>query len=335
VLLCYLKNIKGKSLCLSLQTQNTDIARRHMRLIVACLLAKGSLSPDSGAAKAYGPKGTMHSRLKKIFREVRRLQAVPDPKYGSDAFAAAKRCACLVGLIHYLTERKPELAAGTYATRRMRARGKDRPLPKGDTWEHRPQGGKCYGWNGKVLTARLQIDRRHWQWPLKVSDEEEAEALVAPVRFARKRLHRAAAEELKCMLGTDAAVAAAAAAERAAARAQLASAILKARGPNELVEFVGKGPLEEVGTAVPQRAVAVTVAPTGKTLRQIARKGCLEKLIELLRSHDLPPEGTVPAQCAAAMQEFKGLSERAFYNCLREAERVTGNEKWGKPGRRK
>jgi hypothetical protein len=48
-----------------------------------------------------------------------------------------------------------------------------------------------------------------------------------------------------------------------------------------------------------------------KTLRQIARKGCLETLIGLLRSHDLPPQGTVPAQCAAAMQEFTGLSERA------------------------
>jgi len=94
------------------------------------------------------------------------------------------------------------------------------------------------------------------------------------------------------------------------------------------------GAKEKVGTAVPQRAAAVTAAPTGKTLRHIARKGCLESLIGLLRRHDLPPQGTVPAQCEAAMREFTGLSERAFYNCLREAERVTRNDKWGKPGRR-
>jgi hypothetical protein len=35
------------------------------------------------------------------------------------------------------------------------------------------------------------------------------------------------------------------------------------------------------------------------------------------------------------MREFPGLSERAFYNRLREAERVTGNDKWGKSGRRR
>ena len=111
-------------------------------------------------------------------------------------------------------------------------------------------------------------------------------------------------------------------------------AIITAGGPETLAEFVMKGLQEEAGTAVPQRAAAVTAAPTGKTLRHIARKGCLESLIGLLRRHDLPPQGTVPAQCEAAMREFTGLSERAFYNCLREAERVTRNDKWGKPGRR-
>jgi hypothetical protein len=91
---------------------------------------------------------------------------------------------------------------------------------------------------------------------------------------------------------------------------------------------------EEVGTATPQRTAAITALPTGKSLRQIARKRCLESLIGLLRGHDLPPQGTVPAQCEAAIREFMGLSERAFYNCLREAEGITGNHKWGKAGRR-
>src|SRR5262249_13782678 len=73
----------------------------------------------------------------------------------------------------------------------------------------------------KVPTARLHIDSRTWQWPLKVIDEENAEASMAPVRVARERLSRTAAEELNCEIGTDAAVAAAVA--RTAARAQLAS----------------------------------------------------------------------------------------------------------------
>jgi predicted DNA-binding protein (UPF0251 family) len=91
---------------------------------------------------------------------------------------------------------------------------------------------------------------------------------------------------------------------------------------------------KEVGTSIPQRTAAITALPTGKSLRQIARKRCLESLIGLLRGHDLPPQGTVPAQCEAAIREFMGLSKRAFYNCLREAERITGNHKWGKAGRR-
>jgi hypothetical protein len=332
VLLCHMKNIDGKSLCLSLQTQNPDIAKKHMRLIVGCLLAKRRLSPDGGAAKAYGPKGTGLAQFKKLDTEIRRLQALPDAKYGPAAVSIAKRRECPVGIIHSLAGRKPELAPGTYATRRMRARSSGRAMPMGVTWEHRRQGERYFYWNRKVLTARFQIDRRNWSWPLKVTDEQEAEAIMAPVRDARKRLYRAAAEGLNYELGTDAAVAAAT--ERAAARAELASAILTAGGPKALVELVLKGPQEGAGTNIPQRAAVVTAVPTGKTLRQIARKGCLEKLIGLLRCHDLPPEGTLPRQCEAAMQEFAGLSERAFYVCLREAERITGNYNWSKGGRR-
>jgi hypothetical protein len=63
VLLSYLKLINGKRLCLSLRTEALDIARGHMRLLVAMLLAEGRLSPDSGAAEVYGPKGTSRPRL--------------------------------------------------------------------------------------------------------------------------------------------------------------------------------------------------------------------------------------------------------------------------------
>jgi hypothetical protein len=56
VLLCHLKRISGKSLCLSLETDDPEIAKRHMRLLVPMLIAKGRLSADAGAAKVYGPK---------------------------------------------------------------------------------------------------------------------------------------------------------------------------------------------------------------------------------------------------------------------------------------
>jgi hypothetical protein len=333
VLLCHLKRINGKSLCLSLETDDPEIAKRHMRLLVPMLIANGRLSADAGALKVYGPNKTGRSRVKKVDAEVRRLQALSEGEYGSAAVATAKRFGCPVGIIHYLAGRRPALRAGTYATRRMRdRRDRGKKMPMGDTWEHRRQGGRYFYWNGKVLWARLHVDGRQWQWPLKDVDEVKAAALLAPVRVARERLHRAAAEELNYELGTDAALGASAV--RAGARAQFASTIIAAGGPKKLAEFVLKGPQEEVGTAV-RGATAITVPPTRKTLRQIAREKCLESLIGLLRRHDLPPQGTVPAQCEAAIRGFTGLSERAFYNCLREAERITGNDKWGKAGRRR
>jgi hypothetical protein len=155
------------------------------------------LSADSGAAKAYPSKGSELSRLKKIQAQVRRLKAVPEAEYGSKALAIAKRWGCPVGIIHYMAGRKPPRSAGAYRTRRMRRRARGQLLPKGDTWEHRAQGGKYFGWNGNVLTARLQIDGRPRQWPLKAEDEEEAAALMAPVRLARERLRQAAVKTLR------------------------------------------------------------------------------------------------------------------------------------------
>src|SRR5262249_17876781 len=276
VLLSYLKLINGKRLCLSLETEDLDVARQHMRLLVAMLLAEGRLSPDSRAAEVYGPKRTGRPRRDDVDIEIRRLKALSEAEVGSEALATAKRWGRPVGIIHHLAGRKPALSAGTYRTRRMRARKRGQRMPMGDTCEHHSQGGKYFGWNGKVLTARLQIGGRSWQWPLKGIDEEKGGALMGPGPVARGRLHQAAAEELDCELGTIAAADAAVA--RVGARAQLARAIITAGGPKKLSEFVMKGPQEEVGTAVPQRASAVTAAPSAtlsatKT-RQAAEKKC-------------------------------------------------------------
>jgi hypothetical protein len=132
------------------------------------------------------------SRVKKLDTEVRRLKALSKAEYGSAAVATARRWRCPVGIIHYLAGRRPALNARTYATRRMRARERGKQMPMGDTWEHRRQGGRYFYWNGKVLSARLYVDGRQWQWPLKIVDEEKAAALMAPVRVARERLRRAA-----------------------------------------------------------------------------------------------------------------------------------------------
>jgi hypothetical protein len=329
VLLCYLKHIGGKSLCLSLQTADPEIAKRHMRLLVAWLLAEGRLSPDSGAAKAYPSKSSELSRVKKIRTEVRQLKLAPDPEYGSQALATAQRRGLPVGIIYCMTGRKPALSAGTYRTRRMRARKRGQQMPMGDTWEDRPQGGKYFFWNSKVLTARLQIDRRTWQWPLKVIDEQKAEALTGPVRAARQRLRRARVEERNCKLGTDEAVAAAVTV--AGARAHLASAIITAGGPKELAEFVLKGPKRVVGMASP-----LPMATALNATKQAKIKQCVAWLADLISTNPDRP----PVQLAELRKQAKsrfGIARRLFEegnnSCIRQAQRMTKNFNWRKGGR--
>jgi hypothetical protein len=315
VLLCYLKHIDGKSLCLSLQTADPDIAKRHMRLLVAWLLYKERLSPDSGPAKVYGPKKSERSRHKKFFAEVRRLKALAEAKYGSQALAIAKRRGCPIGMIHYMAGRKPPLSAGTFNTRRMRRRARGAQLPKGDTWEHHAQGGKYYFRNRNVLTARIHISRRTRQWPLKVEDEEEAAAVMAPVRFARERLHQAAVEALNYELETKEAVTAAAA--LTSARDQLASAIITAGGPKELADFVRKGPQEGVGTAVPgaQRPYVDREALTQK----IARLRTLEgEQLKIALSATAKECGWDPAE----------LAERLPKSAQRYLRKENARERW-------
>jgi hypothetical protein len=116
VLQSYLRLLDRKWLRLGLETEDAAIAKRNMRLIVAMLLAAGRLSPDGGAAKEYGPKGTGRSRLKKVETEVRWLKALPEAEYGSEALATAKRWGRPVGIIHHLVGRKPPLSLGTFRT---------------------------------------------------------------------------------------------------------------------------------------------------------------------------------------------------------------------------
>src|SRR4029077_6096852 len=197
------------------------------------------------------------------------------------------------------------------------ARLRGRAMPMGDTWEHRRQGRKYFFWNRKVLNARLHIDNRRWQWPLKVLDEDKAEALMAPVRVARERLCEAAAEALNCELGTDAAVAAATAS--ALARGQLAGEIIRAGGPKELAEVVIKGPKGEVGTASP-----LPVAVALKATKQARVKQCVEWTADLIRANpDRPP---VPlAELRKQAKSKFGVPRRLFEEgnncCLRQAQR--------------
>jgi hypothetical protein len=313
VLLTDLDLMNGKTLRLSLQTQDPDSAKGHMRFLVGMLVVKGSLSPNGGAVRVYGPKGTDRSRLKKIDTEIQRLKAVSDATYGSEALVTAKRWRRPVGIIHHLAGRKPATAAGTLKTRRSRARhDRDQRFPLGNTWEHHAQGvGKYYYWNRGVLTARVNFDGKRWQWPLKdIEEEQEAKALMEPVRIARARLHKAAIDALAFEIGTD--QAGAAAKVRKGARVKLATAILSAGGPPELADFVLEGPRED--------AQEPEVMP-GPTQLRASKKAAIEKCVRAYM--DLIEANPFEAPSARADLEKKMMKD---FGMLRDEARIARAE---------
>jgi hypothetical protein len=338
VLLAYLKRINGKSLCLSLETENPEVAKRHMRLLVAMLLAKGRLSPDCGAAEAYGPKGTGRSRIEKLKTEVRRLTALSDAKYGPETLATAKRWGCPVGIIHHLAGRKPELSAGTHRTRRMRARKRGEQIAKGASWHYRRRGGKNFYLNGGVMNARLEIAGRKYMWVLPTRDRDEAAAIMEPVRVARERVGEAANRVLNYKVGSVDYVDAVRTRENACIA--FAAAILHAGGPNELAKIVQDPPSGEAGAAVPQRAD--DAAPRA-TLRTTERRLAAEKereqlLIEryeaYVRNGRKREERPLKDEIRTEMTELiPKLSGRGFDKCWK-ATAVAQGWDWTLPGLR-
>jgi hypothetical protein len=323
VLLSGLKLMNGKELRLSLQTQDPDIARGHIRLLVAMLVDKGSLSPNGGAAKIYGPKGTGRSRLAKVDRGVRRLKGVSDAKYGSEALAAAKRRGCPVGIFHHLAGRKPGLSVAAYRTRRMRARERGEQIAKGTSWHYRRVGGKCFYLNGGVMNARLEVAGTKYTWPLPTRDRDEAAAIMDPVRVARERIREAAKRLLDYQLGSVEYMDAVRSREKECIA--LAAAIIDAGGPIELAKAVQDLRPGEDGTALP-------MAVKAKPMKQAARKNCLQRYIELMRAHpDGAPEPRTVLE-KEMMDNFHVTLHEAR-DCRREAIRRTGNLNWRRHGR--
>jgi hypothetical protein len=328
VLQATLKLPDGTAVRAMLNTDDRKIAVRRMQLIVVLLVRDGRLPANSRAAQVYG------RRPARGVAEVKRLAALSREEYAVERKTAAAGLGLSLPTLDDLSKQQPPELPNRERQRRHRARESGQRIAMANFWYHRPPRGKGFYKNGRVMTARIHLARSATTWSLQFRDDAaRAAAIMNPVRVAWDHVYEAAKQELNWEIGTAEHTAAVAA--RVEACGRLARDIHAAGGPKELVAFVMTPPQPQAGTAVPQRAAAVTAPPTGKTLRQIARKGCLESLIGLLRRHDLPPLGTVPAQCEAAMREFTGLSERAFYNCLREAERVTRNDKWGKRGRRR
>jgi hypothetical protein len=305
VLLTYLKLLGRKHLCLSLETDDPDIAKRHMRLLVAWLLDKGRLSPDGISAKVYGRRGTGRSRLKKVNTEVRRLKTMSDAGYGPQALAAAKRLGLPVGMIHFLAGRKPALSAGTHRTRRMRARKRGQQIAKATSWHYRRIGKKLFYLNGGVMNARLEVGGRKRLWVLPTRDRDEAARIMEPVRVARERVREAA----NCALDHEPGSVAYADALRTREKAciALAAAIIGAGGPIELAKAVQDPPPSEDGTALPKVVKA-------KPIKQVALEKTVDWLVDLILTSP-GPNGPRRELEQNAKAKF-GISREDFRACF-------------------
>jgi hypothetical protein len=326
VLLCHLKRINGKSLCLSLETDDPEIAKRHMRLLVLMLIAKGRLSADAGAAKVYGPKGTGCSRIEKLETEVRRLKALPEAEYGSEALRTAKRWGCPVGIIHHLAGRKPEVSAAAYRNRRTRARERGERIVKGTSWHHRRIGKKCFYLNHGVMKARLEVAGRKYLWVLPTRDTDEAAAIMKPVFVARERVREAA----KCVLDHKVGSAGYADAVRTREKAciALAASIIDAGGPIELAKAVQDPPPGEGGTALPKVVKA-------KPMKHVAQKKCIDWLVDLVLTSPDGPTGPRRDLEQNAKAKF-GVTREDFRACFQIALTKTytpNKSKWRVGGR--
>jgi hypothetical protein len=292
VLQASLKLPDGTTFRAMLNTDDRKIAVQRMRLIVVVLVRDRRLPANSPAARLYG------RRPARGVAEVKRLAAISTEEYAVERKPAAARLGLSPPTLDDLTKQQPPELPNRDRQRRHRARhDKRQNIAMATFWYHRPPRGKCFYKNGRVMTARIQLGRSLTTWSLKFRDDAaRAAAIMNPVRVAWDHVYEAAKQELNREIGTAEHTAAVAA--RVEACARFATAIHAAGGPKELVAFVMKGPQEEVGAAVLQRTAAISAPPTGKSLRQIAREGCLKSLIGLLRRHDLPPLGT----CARAVR---------------------------------
>jgi hypothetical protein len=232
VLQASVKLTDGSTMRVMLDTDDTEIAQRRIRPLIVSAIADGLLPAESMPARLYG----VYDRAD-FWPEMSRLAALGQAQYDAERAAAEKRFDLPVWIIDRLAKREPRpVRLAAYRQRRFRARQRGQQTAMGTSWHHRPQGGKYFFRNGRVMNARFNIEGRVYQWSLKTRDAEVAAAIMAPVRLARERVRKAAVEVLGCELGTAAAKAAAAAREEACRR--LAEAIIGAGGPMEAAKFV-------------------------------------------------------------------------------------------------
>jgi hypothetical protein len=165
VLQASVKLTDGSTMRVMLDTDDTEIAQQRIRPLIVSAIADGLLPAESRAARLYGVYDGPD-----FWPEMSRLAALGQAQYDAERAAAEKRFDLPVWIIDRLAKREPRpIRLAAYRQRRFRARQRGQQTAMGTSWHHRPQGGKYFFRNGRVMNARFNIEGRVYQWSLKTA----------------------------------------------------------------------------------------------------------------------------------------------------------------------
>jgi len=314
----------GKRLRVSLSTDDSELAKRVMRVLIAQLVIDGRLAPESGAARVYG-RGSAAAAARA--KEIVQLQTLSQSEYDTQVPLMAQRWDVPKQIIHLMAQRRPTLSLSVFSGRRMRRRKRGEQIPKATSWHYRSPGGKHFHPHRKRINAQLRLEHTHYSWLLPTRDHAKAAEIMEPVRVARERVHQAAVRTLNYAVGS--VEHADAVRNREKACVALAAAIIEAGGPIELAKFVQVPPPGEGGMALPK-------AVKTKATKSASLEKCVEWVCELIRAN--PGRPPVPlAQLRKKAKSKFGVTRRQFEEgnncCVRQSQRLMKNFNWTKGGR--
>jgi hypothetical protein len=288
-----------------LNTDDPEVAGQVLRLLLSHAIEQGKLEEgiEHPAWIAYG--GPIARATKRLLK---RLTELAWGEYELERNPASSRLRLHVTVLDWLTNHKKPVSAVAATSRRHKGRGRGKYTPMSRSWQFRRIGRMIHS-HRECFYGRVMIGYRTFSWRLAVSNRADAQHLVKPALEARQRVREAAWHWRECP--TEAAMKAVLAAQLRHARALERTGAQKGcKYWADLVELLKVGPSDEA-TATDQARIW---------------------FIALLNKHQKYPPRPVEEIIQEAMEKFE-LSKPKARQAYRDAQNITGNNKWSETRR--
>jgi hypothetical protein len=283
-----------------LNTDDPELAGQALHLLLSHAIEQEKLKRgiEHPAWIAYG--GPIARATKCLLQ---RLTELPWGEYELKRKPTAARLGLHVTVLDFLTDHKKPatvVAATCRRSRRRRRLGKHTPMSR--SWQFRRVGRMIHS-HRKCFYGRVMIGYKTFSWRLTASNRADAEHLVEPAIEARRHVREAAWHWREDP--TEAAMKALLAAQLQYCRALKRIGAKGCEDGGDLLELFKVGPSDEA-TAIDQARNWFTA---------------------LLNKHPKYPPRPVEELIQEAMAKFK-LSKPRARQAYREAQNITGNDKW-------